>query len=76
MTKTLDRSFGFYFKDKFIQGTVLLKDENQMDAYLFLDEKEFPCLNDLFTELNLNSDEEKKEFLTKLDSVLQLNKGN
>lgn len=58
--KTLPRSFGFPFRKLMFACTLLQSDDNQTDAYVFYDGKEYPTLQEFFdsvqpTQIDRNS---------------------
>lgn len=56
--KTLNRSFGFTFRDELFQGTLLQDPSNgRIDIYCFYKNEEFACMNDFHAKHSPNQDE-------------------
>ena len=72
MLKTTPRSFGFTFRDKFLQGTLLQEtDNNSLDIYFHFESKEFPTFQN-FIQLNNLTHEETQLIESQVNKFLKL----
>ena len=51
--RTLNRSFGFPFRQLMFGCTLLKHDDGKDDAYVFFDGKEYPTLQEFFNSIKI-----------------------